>query len=104
MIPRIKRILYATDLSPNSVYALRYAINAAITHDADIVILHVFEKVDPASSAWLDPYLSEERHQELYNERITETKALIQKRLKAIRDNEFKELKNDPEFEDLSIS
>jgi nucleotide-binding universal stress UspA family protein len=101
MIPNIQKILYATDLSSNSVYALRYAINSAIKHDAAIIILHVFEKVDPASNAWLDPYLSEERHQEIYNERITETKALIQKRLKVIRENE---LKNNPEFEDRTIT
>ena len=104
MIPNIQRILYATDLSANSVYALRYAMTSAIKHDADIIILHVFEKVDPASHAWLDPYLSEERHQEIYNERITETKALIQKRLKVIRENELKELKNSPESEDMTIS
>ena len=104
MIPKIQKILYATDLSANSVYALRYAINSAIKHDADIIILHVFEKVDPAGNAWLAPYLYEEQHQRLYNERITETKDLIQKRLKALRDNELKELKNDPEFEDIAIS
>ena len=104
MIPQIKRILYATDLSPNSVYALRYAINSAVKHHADIIILHVFEKVDPAGSTWLDPYLYEERHQRLYTERITETKDLIQKRLKAIRENELKEHKNNPELDDMTIS
>jgi nucleotide-binding universal stress UspA family protein len=104
MIPKIQKILYATDLSPNSVYALRYAISSAINHHADIIILHVFEKVDPASHAWLDPYLYEERHQKIYNEHITETKELIQKRLKAIRENELKELKKSPEFEDMTIS
>lgn len=49
MIPKIQKILYATDLSPNSIYALRYSMNSAIKHNADIIILHVFEKVDPAS-------------------------------------------------------
>ena len=39
MIPKIQKNLYTTDLSPNSVYALRYAINSAIKHDADIIIL-----------------------------------------------------------------
>ena len=55
MIPNIQKILYATDLSPNSVYALRYAINSDMKHDADIVILHVFEKTDPAGGVMLDP-------------------------------------------------
>jgi hypothetical protein len=33
MIPKILKLLYATDLSPNSVYALRYTIK----RHADIV-------------------------------------------------------------------
>lgn len=43
MIPQIKRILYATDLSKNSAYAFRYAVNSAMYHRADIQILHVLE-------------------------------------------------------------
>ena len=95
MIPKIQKILYATDLSPNSVYALRYAINSAIKHNADIIILHVFEKVDPASNAMLDLYLYEKKHQEILNKNIAEAKALIKNRLRAILD---KELKEQPEF------
>ena len=43
MIPKIERILYATDLSKNSAYAFRYAVNSAEHHGADIHILHVLE-------------------------------------------------------------
>jgi nucleotide-binding universal stress UspA family protein len=95
MIPKIQKILYATDLSPNSVYALRYAMNSAIKHNADIIILHVFEKVDPASNAMLDLYLYEKKHQEILNKDIAEAKALIKKRLRSLLD---KELKEHPEF------
>ena len=45
MIPKIKKILYTTDLSPNSDYAFRYAINSAKKHDANIIILHVLEEI-----------------------------------------------------------
>ena len=101
MIPKIQKILYATDLSPNSVYALRYAMNSAIQHDADIIILHVLEKVDPASNVMLDLYLYGERHQEILQQHVGETKALIKKRLRTLRD---KELEGRPEFEDKVIS
>ena len=101
MIPDIQKILYATDLSHNSVYALRYAMNSAIKHHADLVILHVLEKVDPASKVMLDLYFYENRHQEILDKRITETKALIKKRLMTIRDNE---LKDNSEFENIIIS
>ena len=41
MIPKITKILYATDLSKNSAYAFRYAVNTAEKHDAQITILYV---------------------------------------------------------------
>jgi nucleotide-binding universal stress UspA family protein len=43
MIPEIKKILYATDLSKNSNYAFFYAVDMAKRHDARIVILHSVE-------------------------------------------------------------
>ena len=45
MIPEIKKILYATDLSKNSSYAFLYAVDMARRHDAKLVILHVVEAV-----------------------------------------------------------
>jgi nucleotide-binding universal stress UspA family protein len=43
MIPEIKKILYATDLSKNSSYAFLYAVDMARKHDAKIVIFHSVE-------------------------------------------------------------
>ena len=43
MVPQIKKILYATDLSKNSEYAFYYAVDMAKKHDAEIVILHTLE-------------------------------------------------------------
>jgi nucleotide-binding universal stress UspA family protein len=45
MIPQIKKILYATDLSRNSAYAFFYAVDMAKKHDATIVILHTVEPI-----------------------------------------------------------
>jgi len=43
MIPQIKKILYATDLSKNSSYAFFYAVDMAKRYNASIVIVHVIE-------------------------------------------------------------
>jgi len=59
MIPRIKRILYATDLSKNSAYAFRYAVNSAQKHDAEIVILHVWEKLPLSMDAVIEMQIGE---------------------------------------------
>jgi nucleotide-binding universal stress UspA family protein len=51
MIPEIKKILYATDLSKNSAYAFFYAADMAKRHDASIVMLHAVEPGHPISYA-----------------------------------------------------
>jgi len=43
MIPQIKKILYATDLTKNSAYAFYYAVDAAKKHNAEIIILYTIE-------------------------------------------------------------
>jgi len=52
MIPKIKRVLYATDLSENSMYAFRYAVNTAEKHDAEMIVLHVIEEMPAAVRAY----------------------------------------------------
>ncbi len=45
MIPKIKKILYTTDLTKNSVYAFYYAVDIAKRYNAEIVMLHAIEPV-----------------------------------------------------------
>ena len=53
MQPDIKRILYATDLSPNSTHAMRYASKIAGQNDARLTILHLVEAPSPTAFALL---------------------------------------------------
>ena len=73
MIPNINKILHATDLSDNSAYALRYAINSALKHDAGIIILHVFELISTTNRSVLDLYLDEDLRKKIFNERVSDT-------------------------------
>ncbi len=52
MIPKIKKILYATDLSKNSAYAFLFATDIARRHDAKIVMLHAIEPVPAYAAAY----------------------------------------------------
>jgi nucleotide-binding universal stress UspA family protein len=47
MIPQIKKILFATDLSKNSAYAFFYAVHMARRDDAKIIIIHAVEPIAP---------------------------------------------------------
>ena len=53
MIPEIKKILYATDLTKNSLYAFYFAADLALKHGAKIIILHSFEPLPP--SLYVEP-------------------------------------------------
>lgn len=97
MFPAIKKILYATDLSPNSAYAFRYAINSAIKHDANIIILHVFEMISPAAQAQMEFYLDAEQLRNINNARRESAIERIKKRLQVLYK---KELEDYPESVD----
>ena len=73
-MPEIKKILYATDLSPNSAYAFRYAINAAKKHDAEVIILHVVQE--------MAPFFDEERLKTISEQKAAEAMDQIKNRLK----------------------
>jgi nucleotide-binding universal stress UspA family protein len=87
MIPKIKNILYATDLSDNSAYALRYAINSAEKHDAQIHILHVLEQLSPRTWEYAYPFKLEMIREETKQEFLKE----IKKRLEEFCQRELKD-------------
>jgi len=65
MIPEIKKILYATDLSDNAQYAFEYAATMAGCFGARITVLHVLEELSPNAVAMVGDLLGEERWKEL---------------------------------------
>jgi nucleotide-binding universal stress UspA family protein len=65
MIPEIKRILYATDLSGSAKHAFNYAATIASKFDAKIIVLHVIETI-PSNTEWqIVEYLGEDRWKEI---------------------------------------
>jgi nucleotide-binding universal stress UspA family protein len=98
MIPKFKKILYATDLSENSAYAFRYAVNSAQQHGAKIYILHVLEEI---KTTILWAYYEKEKLQQIREKGKEEVKNRIQKRLETFCQ---RELMNDPECRDLVAS
>ena len=65
VIPQIKRILYATDLSKNSAYAFYYATDLAQKRNAQIVILHAVEPINPSVSLYMTEQIVKVREENL---------------------------------------
>jgi nucleotide-binding universal stress UspA family protein len=97
MMPEIQKILYTTDLSDNSAYVFRYAINSAKRHDAKIIILHVLEALPSTALAIMRSYLNEEQQKKMSDDIATHVLDRIRKRLKVFCE---RELEDDPESMD----
>ena len=65
MIPEIKKILYATDLSDNARYAFGYAISLADRYDAKITVINVVEELSPFAQSMVEDIVGTERLESL---------------------------------------
>jgi nucleotide-binding universal stress UspA family protein len=76
MIPRIKTILFATDLSRNSAYAFYYAVHMARREEAKIVILHAVEPLPHMAVTFQD--FSHKAAKDRWDETVQKFKERIQ--------------------------
>ena len=81
MIPDIKKILYATDLSENARYAFGYAVSLANRYDAMITVLHVVEKLSPFARSMVADILGEKRLADIKSEKEKEVISELKTRL-----------------------
>jgi nucleotide-binding universal stress UspA family protein len=80
IIPEIKKILYATDLSENARYSFSYAASIAHRYGAAITILHVLE-THTGYAYDLSSYLGSEKWEEIRKSHEEETINTIKTRL-----------------------
>lgn len=65
MVPDIKNLLYATDLSENASYALKYASVIANRFEATITVLHVLEELSSSFSGMVSEMVGKDRWADL---------------------------------------
>ena len=82
IIPEIKKILYATDLSENARYCFGYAASLANRYGASITILHVLE-IRKGYTYDLSTYLGAEKWEEIRKSHEEESVKTIKTRLAA---------------------
>jgi nucleotide-binding universal stress UspA family protein len=90
MVPKIKNILYATDLSQNSPFVFRYAVDLAEKYDANICLLHVMERIPSQKDLVKDSPMAEALKDEYKKDRIAEVDK-IKQRIEAFSSRELKE-------------
>ena len=90
MLPEIKKILYATDLSRNSAFAFQYAMSFAEKQNAEIVILYVLEEISPNTQALLSLYLADSQLMNVLEEK-RDMAEKIKTRLNAFCEQEYRD-------------
>lgn len=81
MLPQIKNILYATDLSENARYAYNYAASLGQQYSARITILHVVERLNAETFLQIHGYVGEEKWKKLQEEKQADFISTIKGRL-----------------------
>ena len=92
MIPEIKKILYATDLSEGARRALGYAASIANRFGAGVTILHVIEDTSPYQDSLVMNILGEDRWQQLRAENEEKVISMIKDKVKNFCDEISKEM------------
>ncbi|MDD5724287.1 MAG: universal stress protein [Syntrophales bacterium] len=82
MIPKINRFLLASDLSENSNYAFRYAVDAAEKNNAEVVILHVIEELPANTLSYIRLTVPDEAIERMNSEVTGKMKARIEELVK----------------------
>ncbi len=89
MIPEIKKILYATDLSENARHAFGYAVSLANRYGAGITVMHVVEELSSFARSMVEEILGEKRWADRIKEKeaevITDLKNRLDEFCKAVR-------------------
>ena len=86
MIPEIKKILYATDLSENARHALGYAASLANKYGAGITFLHVLEDKSQFRDSLMINVLGQEKWEKLLEDNRHKVLAMAEERVKSFCD------------------
>lgn len=97
MLPKIEKILYATDLEPGSSSVFRYALSLAQKYEAKIAIVHAMEPLSTFGQKLVELHISHEQSEQLHREAREKVKGDILQRLEVFCEEE---LCRDPEGRD----
>ena len=97
MAPKVHRILYATDLSANSIDAFKGAINYAGQHEAKLMVFHVISKRAIALSKIIATFFNEAHEPTIKKEKAASAMKRMKNQLQIIC---RKESKDHPEYID----
>ncbi|PLX40821.1 MAG: hypothetical protein C0608_07625 [Deltaproteobacteria bacterium] len=77
MVTNVKKILFATDLTNNSKYAFSYAALEAMTHGANMVLIHVMEDMPESVESYIEGFLGKSNWDKFQKENFSSARQKI---------------------------
>jgi nucleotide-binding universal stress UspA family protein len=93
MIPKIKKILYATGMGAGAPHVYRYALAMAKEHDAKIVAVSALESLSSFAQNLVDIHIPAEQREEIQRTAHTQARERLKGRIAKLCE---KECENDP--------
>ena len=103
MIPKVKQILYVSDIEDGSRPAFRMAVSIAEQYAANIAFLHVITPIPDSVVATLQSTLSADAYSKLQKDGIDNLKTIVDERISAFCDSELSSLDWQPAIKSLVL-
>lgn len=84
MIPKIGKILYATNLGPGAPYVFRYALSLAQAYQAKIFVVNVMEPLSSFGQSLVELYVSHNQSEQIHQEARQKVKNNLLARVKKL--------------------
>jgi len=88
MLPKIKKILYATGLGPGAPCVFRYALSLARQHGAQIVAVHGMEPLSPFAQSLVELHISHDASEEIHRRGRETVKQNLHDRIRRLCEKE----------------
>lgn len=89
MLPKIKNVLYASDMGNGSRPAFRTALSLCSDEDSEITFLSVIEPLSSTAQSYVATVISDEKLKELHDNGLATLKSNIAKRIQGFFDDEM---------------
>lgn len=101
--PKVKKILYASDLGEHTRPVFRFALSLADKYDAEVYMLHVAEPMSSTAETVISTYLSEDAADQIQKAGMLEVNTIIKKRLKNFCQEEDVNKDNPPQVKETIV-
>ncbi len=98
-LPQIKTILYTSSMGKHTRAVFRHAVQQALTFEAKLYYLHVFEPIGEVGRALMRGYIPKEMIEKMHSEGLENLKGEIRQRVEKFFSDEVAKLEDLPNLE-----